>query len=67
MLIHLHHNVVYVDVSISTKSFEEALLHATLKRGTGISQAECHGQVAKAPNGVMKAVFRRSAGFNLIW
>ena len=47
MLLCLHHNIVYIDVGISAKLLEEALLHATLKSGTGISQAECHGQVAE--------------------
>ena len=43
----LHHDIVYIDVGISAELLEEALLHATLKRGTGISQAECHDQVAE--------------------
>ncbi len=36
-LLRLHHNVFYVDVGISAELLEEALLHATLKSGTGIS------------------------------
>ena len=34
-------------MGISAELFEEALLHAMLKSGTSISQAECHGQVAE--------------------
>ena len=47
-LLRLHHNIVYVDVGISAKLVEESFLHATLKSGTGISQAECHSQVAES-------------------
>ena len=48
MLLWLHHNVVYVDVGISAELLEEAFLHATLKSGTGIPQAECHSQVTES-------------------
>ena len=47
-LLCLHHNVFYIDVGISAELFQEAFLHATLKIGTGISQAECHSQVAES-------------------
>ena len=47
-LLRLHHNIIYIDVGISAKLLEEAFLHATLKSGTGISQAECHSQVAES-------------------
>ena len=33
-------------MGVSAELLEETLLHATLKRGAGISQAEHHGQVA---------------------
>ena len=48
MLLCLHHNIVYVDMGISAELLEEAFLHATLKSGTDISQAECHSQVAES-------------------
>ena len=64
--LHLHHNIIYVDVGISAELLEEAFLHATLKSGTGISQAECHSQVTEISEWVMKAVFRRLAGSNFI-
>ena len=44
-LLRLHHNIIYIDVGISAELLEEALLHAMLKGGTGISQAKCHGRV----------------------
>ena len=44
----LHQHIVYVDVGVSAELLEEALLHAMLKGGTGISQAKCHGQVTKS-------------------
>ena len=47
-LLRLHYDIVYIDVSISAELLEEAFLHATLKSGTGISQAECHSQVAES-------------------
>ena len=50
-LLRLHHDIVYVDVGISAELLEEALLHATLKSGTCISQAECHSQVAEGSEG----------------
>ena len=34
-------------MGIPAELLEEALLHATLNCGTGISQAECHGQVVE--------------------
>ena len=34
-------------MGISAELFEEALLHATLKRGAVIPQAEHHGQVTE--------------------
>ena len=43
----LHHHIVYVDMGISGELLEETLLHATLKRGTSIPQAERHGQEAE--------------------
>ena len=46
-LLRLHHNIVYIDMGVSAELLEEALLHATLKRGAGIPQAEHHGQVAE--------------------
>ena len=48
VLLRLHHNIVYVDVGISAELLEEAFLHATLKSGTGIPQAECHSQVTES-------------------
>ena len=45
-LFRLHHNIVYIDMGISAELLEEALLHATLKGGAGIPQAERHGEVA---------------------
>ena len=47
MLLRLHHNIVHIDVGVSAELLEEALLHATLKGGAGVSQAERHGQVAE--------------------
>ena len=47
-LLRLHHDIVYIDVGIFAELLEEAFLHATLKSGTGISQAECHSQVAES-------------------
>ena len=47
MLFCLHYHVIHIDVGISAKLFQEALLHATLKGGAGVSQAERHGQVAE--------------------
>ena len=43
----LHHHVIHVDVGVPTELLEEALLHATLKGGAGIPQAERHGEVAE--------------------
>ena len=61
-LLRLHHNIVYIDVGISAELLEEALLHATLKSGTGISQAECHSQIAEGSKwrdeGGLQAVIR---------
>ena len=34
-------------MGVSAELLEEALLHATLKRGAGIPQDERHGQVAE--------------------
>ena len=48
MLFRLHHYIIYVDVGVSAELLEEALLHATLKGGAGIPQAERHGQVAES-------------------
>ena len=48
-LLCLHHHVIYVDVGVSGELLEEALLHATLKGGAGIPQAERHRQVAEGP------------------
>ena len=50
-LLRLHHNIVYVDVGISAELLEESFLHATLKSGTGIPQAECHSQVTESFEG----------------
>ena len=47
-LLRLHHNIIYVDLGISTELLEEAFLHAMLKSGAGISQAERHRQVAES-------------------
>ena len=47
MLLHLHHNIVHIDVGVSAELLEEALLNATLKGGASIPQAERHGQVAE--------------------
>ena len=47
-LLRLHHDIVYIDVGISAELLEEAFLHATLKGGTGISQAERHRQVTES-------------------
>ena len=46
-LLCLHHYIIHIDVGISAELLEEALLHATLKGGAGIPQAERHGQVAE--------------------
>ena len=35
-------------MGISAELLEEAFLHATLKSGTSISQAECHSQVTES-------------------
>ena len=47
MLFRLHHHVVHVNVGVPAELLEETLLHATLKGGTGIPQAERHSQVAE--------------------
>ena len=46
-LLRLHHHVIHIDMGISVELHEETLLHATLKGGASISQAERHGQVAE--------------------
>ena len=46
-LLRLHHNIVYIDMGVSAELLEEKLLHASLKRGANVSQAERHGQVAE--------------------
>ena len=43
----LHHHVIHVDVGVSAELLDEALLHAMLKGGASIPQAERHGQVAE--------------------
>ena len=48
-LLRLYHDIVHVNVGVSAKLLEETLLHATLKGGAGISQAEHHSQVAEGP------------------
>ena len=35
-------------MGISAELFQETFLHATLKSGTGIPQAECHSQVTES-------------------
>ena len=47
MLLRLHHHIIHVNMVVSVELLEEALLHATLKRGAGIPQAERHRQVAE--------------------
>ena len=37
MLLRIHHHVVHVNVGVSAELLEEALLHATLKGGAGVS------------------------------
>ena len=53
-------------MGISAELLEEALLHATLKRGAGIPQAERHGQVAEGSKrrdeGGFQSVSRVQAG-----
>ena len=51
-LFRLHHHIVHVDVGVSAELLEEALLHATLKGGAGIPQAERHGEVAEGSKAV---------------
>ena len=65
-LFRLHHHIIHVDVGISAELLEDTFLHATLKGGAGIPQAERHGQVAEGSKRVMKEVFSLSAGFSLI-
>ena len=46
-LLRPHHYIIHIDVGISAELLQEALLHATLNGGAGISQTERHGQVAE--------------------
>ena len=51
MLFRLHYHIIQVNVGVSAEFLEKALLHATLKGGVGIPQAERHGQVAEGSKG----------------
>ena len=48
MLFRLHHHIVHINMGIPAEFLEEAFLHATLKGGTGIPQADCHSQVTES-------------------
>ena len=67
MLLSLHHDVVHVNVDVAAELQQQTFLHAALEGGVGVLQPNDMVMWQYAPKGVMKDIFRASAGSSLIW